>query len=248
MGQLSEPVPFASDDGSVPADVQDVLAARAAGRASIREVVACLKGHRVLVPLLEVAGDQLEGDDSDSCAGSDRAVVAVSVREPDGSTLGLAFTGSTALARWDAAARPMPVEATRAAGAVLAEGGSAMLVDPGSPESVRIEGIALRRLATAEPWPPAWEDPAVQAAVVAELGPVLASGEVQVRLAGPGAGSGPADPPGEPAPGLVLQVRFPPDLADPLVRDRAGVIARRMSRSAALREVFDGVLAVHVVS
>ena len=246
MGQLSEPAPFASDDGSVPADVQDVLAARAAGRASIREVVACLQGHRVLVPLLEVAGDQLEGDDADPCAGSDRAVAAVSVREPDGSTLGLAFTGTTALARWDGAARPMPVEATRAAGAVLAEGGSAMLVDPGSPESVRIEGIALRRLATAEPWPPAWEDPAVQAAVVAELGPVLASGEVQVRLGGPGAGS--SDPPGAPAPGLVLQVRFPPDLAAPLVQERAGVIARRMSRSAALREVFDGVLAVHVVS
>ena len=37
MGQLSEPAPFASDDGSVPADVQDVLAARAAGRALFRD-------------------------------------------------------------------------------------------------------------------------------------------------------------------------------------------------------------------
>lgn len=254
MGQLSEPGSFASDDGAVPADVEVVLAARAAGTAGIREVVTCLQLHRVLVPLLEVAGDQLEGDDADPCAGTDRAVAAVSLRERDGTSLGLAFTGMAPLAQWDAAARPLPVESTRAAGAVLAEGGRALLVDPGTPRAVRIEGVALTRLASGEPWPEPWDDPVVRDAVVAELGPVLASGEIQVRLAGPAAdqwvdaqeqaGAGGVE---APAAGLVLQVRFRPDLAADLRDQRAQVLAHRMGQSAALREVFDGVLAVQVV-
>lgn len=240
MGGLSEPGQFASDDGSVPAEVRTVLAARAAGTAGIREFVTCLVAHRVLVPLLEVDGQHLEGDDADPCAGADRAVAAVSVREPDGTAVGLVFTGIAPLAQWDAAARPLPVEATRAARAVLAEGGRALLVDPGSAQACRIEGVALTRLASGEPWPEPWVDPAVQAAVVGELGPVLASGEVQVRLSGPAAdASAPA--------GLVLEVRFPTDLDAELIERRAEVVAGRMSQSAALREVFDGVLAVQVL-
>ena len=118
--------------GRYPPEVADVLARRAAGAAGIREVVMCLTAHRLLVPLLEVDGDLLEGDDADPCAGSDRAVAAVSMREPDGRPLGLAFTGMAPLVAWDAAARPLPVEATRAAGAIVAEGGRALLVDAGS--------------------------------------------------------------------------------------------------------------------
>ena len=254
MGQLSEPGSFASDDGTVPADVEGVLAARAAGSVGIREVVTCLQMHRVLVPLLEVDGDQLEGDDADPCAGADRAVAAVSVREPDGTSLGLVFTGMAPLAQWDPAARPLPVESTRAAGAILAEGGRALLVDPGTPRTVRIEGVALTRLASGETWPEPWDDPAVRAAVVAEFGPVLASGEVQVRLAGPPADGESAATAGTDASGvaaavagLVLQVRFRPDLAADLRDQRAAVLAQRMAQSAALREVFDGVLAVQVV-
>ncbi len=251
MGDLTGPGAFAGDDGSVPSDVAAVLARRVTGAAGLREVVMCLAAHRVLIPLLEVDGDLLEGDDSDPCAGSDRAVAAVSVREPDGSPVGLAFTGMAHLVGWDASARPMPVAATRAAGAILAEGGRAILVDPGSAHALRIEGVALGRLASGEPWPDPWVDPAVRAAVITELGPVLASGEIQVRLVGPapieasGAdlGSGPGD--GR-APGLVLEARFPAELPSELAEQRAAVIATRMSTSAALREVFDGVLAVTV--
>ena len=110
----------------------DVLGRRATGAATVREVVTCLTHHRLLIPLLEVDADQLVGDDTDPCAGSDRAMAAVSVLEPDGMPLGLAFTGMPPMLRWDARARPLPVEATRAAGAVLAGGGRAMLVDAGS--------------------------------------------------------------------------------------------------------------------
>jgi len=247
MGDLTAAGSFTSDDGSVPTDVAEMLVRRASGAAGIREVVTCLIPHRVLVPLLEVAGDLLDGDDSDPCVGSDRAVAAVSVREPDGTALGLAFTGTAPLEEWDSSARPMPVEATRAAGAVLAEGGRALLVDAGSAHACRIEGAALARLASGDPWPEPWADPVVRAAVVDELGPVLASGEVQVRLSGPDSigPDAPVEPEGD-APGLVLELRFPPGLAPDTAKRRSAVIARRMSRSAALQEVFDGVLAVRV--
>ena len=257
MGDLTGPGTFAADDGSVPSDVADVLARRATGSAGIRDVVTCLATHRLLVPLLEVDGDLLEGDDTDPCAGSDRAVAAVSVREPDGSPLGLAFTGMGPLLGWDASARPLPVEATRAAGAILAEGGRALLVDAGSPHALRIEGVGLVRLASGEPWPDPWVDPAVRAAVISELGPVLASGEIQVRVVGPGTvGPGTPEPAptihgtaqvSDPSPDLVLEVRFPEQLPAGEAERRAEVIAGRMSQSAALREVFDGVLAVTIV-
>lgn len=251
MGDLTGPGAFAADDGSVPPDVADVLSRRATGSAGIGDVVTCLAAHRLLVPLLEVDGELLEGDDSDPCAGSDRAVAAVSVREPDGSPLGLAFTGMAPLVQWDASARPLPVQATRAAGAILADGGRALLVDPGSAHALRIEGVALARLASGEPWPDPWADPAVREAVIVELGPVLASGEVQVRLAGPDrVGPGTAsigDRAADPEPGLVLAVRFPGGLPADQAEQRASVIATRMSQSAALREVFDGVLAVTLV-
>lgn len=257
MGDLTGPGAFAADDGSVPADVAEVLHRRAIGEAGIREVVTCLAAHRLLVPLLEVDGDLLEGDDADPCAGSDRAVAAVSVREPDGTPLGLAFTGMAPLAAWDAAARPLPVEATRAAGAILAEGGRTLLVDAGSPHALRIEGVALARLASGEPWPDPWADPVVRDAVVHELGPVLASGEVAVRLAPPSPVGSDGGRPGVGAPGgtphvggaeptLVLEVRFPGGLPVEQAEQRAAVIATRMSQSSTLREVFDGVLAVQV--
>ncbi len=229
---------FASDDGAVPPEVATVLAAHDSGRAGIGDVVSCLVGHRVLVPLLEVDGRLLDDDAGDPCVGSDRAVAAVSWAGRDGRPEGLAFTGTLPMARWNEAARPLPVPAMRAAEAVLGEGGRTLVVDPGSAHSVRIRGAALIRLASGDSWPEPWADPAVRGAVVHELEPVLASGEIRVRLSGPPDGNGA---------GLVVGVTFAEGLSGHTVAQRASVLARRLSRSDALREVFDGVLAVRIL-
>ena len=210
--------------------------------------MTCLAAHRLLVPLLEVDGDLLEGDDSDPCAGSDRAVAAVSMRDPDGAPRA-GVHGDGAAGRVGRLGASPARGGPRAAGAILAEGGRALLVDAGSPHALRIEGVALARLASGEPWPDPWADPAVREAVIGELGPVLASGEVQVRLADPGA-VGRAQSGGDQwrtSTGLVLEVRFPGGLPADRAEQRAAVIATPMSQSAALREVFDGVLAVTLV-
>lgn len=250
---------FADDDGSTPAEVAEVLARRSQGRAGQRELVITLGRHRLLVPLLEVDADLLDDDGADPCAGQDRAVAAVSMRTDQG-TVGLAFTGMASLLAWDGAARPMPVEAQRAAAAVLADGGVALLIDPAGPVPVRLESVALGRLAAAAPWPDPWDDLIVAQAVAAELAPVLASGEVRVRLAAPagsdavmrpvispdGAGPVGAEEP-DAAAQLVVEVQFAARLGAELATQRAETIARRLGASEHLRQVFDGVLAVRLI-
>ena len=216
---------------------------RASGRAAMREVVVVLARHRLLVPLLEVDGDLLEGDDADPCAGQDRAVAAVSMRTPEGS-VGLAFTGLAPMAAWDPRARPMPSDASRVAAAVLAEGGIGLVVDPASDARCQIEGQALRRLAAGGDWPEPWRDPLVQQAVVAELAPALASGELSVRLAQQEAQSDPAPRTVEGE--LLVELRLPPGTSADVAMQRAASVADRLARSVTLRAVFDGVLAVSV--
>jgi hypothetical protein len=251
------PSGFEDDDGSVPDEVATVLASVAVGATGMRELIGVLAGHRLLVPLLEVHGDLLDGDDADPCAGQDRAVAAVSVRTDDG-VVGLAFTGMEPLIRWRTEARPMPVPARRVAEALLADGALGLLLDPASSAPIRIPTLALRRLAGGGQWPDPWEDPAVRQAVVGELEPVLRSGELQVRLAAPDGPDAPAgSAPGDHAPGdrpgtargveLVVEVRFRDRVSVEVEGQRAGVIAERLASSELLREAFDGVLAVRVV-
>jgi hypothetical protein len=225
----------------VPAALAALLADWAAGRAHLGQVVAALAASRVLVPLLEVDADQLEGDDADPCAGQDRAVAAVSMMTDEGA-IGLAFTGLVPLCAWRADARPMPVEASRVAQALIADGGVALLVDPAGPVTVGIRGVALQRLATGERWPDPWQDPAVRGAVVAELGPALAAGDLAVRLVAPDREQGASG-----APGLVVEVRFAEGLAGDQIQARASGVAERLGACDALREVFDGTLAVRAL-
>jgi hypothetical protein len=162
----------------------------------------------------------------------------------DGGTLGLAFTGIAPLLAWDPAARPMPVPATRVAEAVLAEGGVGLVVDPAGSGEVRLGRAALARLAQGGAWPEPWADPLVQQAVVAELAPALAAGDVAVRLAEPPL---PAEPGADRGASLMVELRFPAGLSAQQRQERSAVVARRLGASALLNEVFDGVLAVRAV-
>lgn len=230
---LAGGAPAAADDGSAPPALAAAMAARLSGTQGLREVAEALAATRLLVPLLEVSGAELEGSDTDPCAGQDRAVAAVSLRSPDG-PVGLGFTSTRALARWSARARPWPTPAPRVAAAVLADGGGRLVVDAASPERVELCGLALRRLAGSEVWPDPWDDPAVRAAVVGELGVALASRELAVRLGPP--------PPGNR--GLLVELAFPAELDPGLARRRAEVLGSRLGADPALREVFDGTLLV----
>lgn len=225
------------DEGAVPEPVARVLVDRARGAATLRDVVAVLGQHRLLVPLVQVTADQLDGSDTEACAGTGTAMAAVSMRGPDGDPVGLAFTGLATLAAWDPSARPLPFPARQVAAAVLAEGGRELVVDPASAHRCRIVGLGLVRLASDSPWPPAWQDPDVRRAVLAVLAPAMADGGLAIRLGDPGPGSG-AD--------LEVGLRFPARLDPGEAERRAEVVARMLGGSELVAAVLEGALAVVV--
>ncbi len=229
--------PRVRDDGAVPAEVARVLVDRARGAASLRDVVAVLGQHRLLVPLVQVRADQLDGSDTEACAGTGTAMAAVSMRGPDGEPVGLAFTGTAALAAWDPSARPLPFPARQVAAAVLAEGGRELVVDPASAHRCRIVGLGLVRLASDSPWPPAWQDPDVRRAVLTVLAPAMADGGLAIRLADPGPGA---------AADLEVGLRFPALLDPAEAARRAEVVARMLGGSELVAAVLEGALAVVV--
>ncbi len=110
--------------------------------------------------------DHVRGD-----AGADMAL-AVLVDAEDGRTLPV-FTAAASLAAWDQAARPVPVEAQRAALAAVAEGCDELVLDVAGPVRFRVARPAVWALAQGRPWAPPAQDDEVVAAVqraTAEVG------------------------------------------------------------------------------
>jgi len=164
-GRTLTPSPFAGDDGVVaPA----LAAALAASPVDPARVLAALHDARVFAAVLAVAGqvDERTGGD----AGADMALPVL--RSPDGRAALPVFTDVAALTAWDAAARPVPVAARRAALSAVEEDRQLLVLDPAGPVTVVLPRPALWALAQAQAWTPSPRDPAVHAAVAAALGTV----------------------------------------------------------------------------
>ncbi len=130
-------------------------------------VLAALASARLLVPVLAAPSEAAEPGESatpppDALAAEKSTDMAVpTIRTPDGRWELPVFTSVSALARWRADARPVPVPAGRAALAALAEGAQALLLDPAGPVRHLVAGVGLRALAEGRvPCPPE-SDPAV---------------------------------------------------------------------------------------
>lgn len=200
---------FDDDEGAADAELAAALAAartagHSAGHAAERaagpehpaapggeeRVVAAVAAARLLVPVVAVPG---EVDDSTGLAAdvsSDMAVVTLTA--PDGARALPAFTSLDTLAAWDPEARPVPVEASRAAQAAVQEGCQVIVLDPprpGTPPDQAAPAYVLRgsmvwALAMGRTWEPAHRDGAVAEAVAqavrglpAVRGHALAPGE-----------------------------------------------------------------------
>lgn len=160
--------PFPGDDGTAPPGLAAALErVRDGGDPDRRELVAALRGTRVLVPIMAVAagtGATAHGLTGDN--GADMAMVTV--RGADASTALPVFSAVAELAAWHRDARPVPVVAEQAAQAAVQEGCTALLVDAGTPLAPAIGGgpLVLQRsvlwaLAQGRDWVPPWEDPLV---------------------------------------------------------------------------------------
>lgn len=151
---------FAGDDGSADADLTRLLALHSTGAVPLVDVVTRLAATRVLVPVLaelavgeEVTGPQGQALHVDKEASSG----VVALQAPDGRKALPVFTSVAAMAAWRPDARPVPVEATRAALSAVNENWSLLVVDPAGPVTVQVPRPAVWALAQGELWRPALE-------------------------------------------------------------------------------------------
>lgn len=160
---------FAGDDGAADPVLAEALASydrstSSSGAAQAHHgVLALLQDARVLVPVVATGDDHSadRGADQGADRGADQGVdqgaeqggektsdmAAVLMTGRDGRTALLGFTGTAALATWDAAARPVPVSARQAAQAAIQDEASALLLDVAGPVLFVVERDDLESLA-----------------------------------------------------------------------------------------------------
>lgn len=154
---------FAGDSGAPDPALAAALAAAAdAGR--LPEVLAALHGCRVLAPVVSVLAESAVTNSG--LVVDKRADIAVPLLvSADGARAVPVFTGLDALARWDPAARPVPVTGPRAAEVALAEGAEALVVDVAGPHPATLGAPELRALVAGRGVVPAYADEQLRVAV-----------------------------------------------------------------------------------
>ncbi len=169
--------PFAGDPGgSDPALVAALAAFRTGAVGAEAAVVAALAGARVMVPVVAAPAELGSG-----AGGLPTDVIAelatVRLAAADGRPALPVFSGLEALAAWDPQARPVPVEAARAALAGVSDGCEVLLLDVAGPVPFLVRRPAVWALGQGREWVPAPHDPLVHAAVEAAcaLGPPVRS-------------------------------------------------------------------------
>lgn len=157
--------PFPEDRGQLSERLRDALRAVDAGEDATREAfVAALAGERVLVPIQAIATEETvteSGLHADNA--SDMAMVSFQLS--NGQAALPLFTSVEALNAWSAEARPVPLQAERAAQAAVAEGCTMLIIDAGRARPLTLSRSALWALAQGR----AWSAPHRDAEVLAEV-------------------------------------------------------------------------------
>jgi len=190
-GRHFEANPHASDDGSADPVLLAAVTAFRSGSGDQAAVVDALRHARVLIPLVAEKGD--EGIGAHGLAvDKTQELSIVTVGAPDGRKVLPVFSSVAALGRWDAKARPIPVEAVRAALAASAEDTDLIVLDPTSDTEFVVRRPAVWALAQGEPWTPAFLNPEVYRGLQESIGGELAvldlalePGDPDARLHGP---------------------------------------------------------------
>jgi hypothetical protein len=216
-------VTYSGDLGAADPEVEAVLTAFAAGACGEHEVLTALAGARLLMPVVEMPPESMPHE-SDGCGRGEMAAPAIVGR--DGRKALPAFTSLTALQRWQAAARPVPVPAS-SVWQSAAQDGQAVIIDIAGPVPLAVDGARLAALASGEQVPRMHEDPDVRAAM-AEVAAAQPPG-IRIRL-GPGAAD--ADltlelaPAAAPVLGTTALAATGEDIAEQLAARLAGRVRR----------------------
>jgi hypothetical protein len=190
-GRHFEANPHASDDGSADPALLAALTAFRAGSGDQVAVVDALRHARVLIPLVAEKGDEGIGAHG-LRVDKTQELSIVTVAAPDGRKVLPVFSSVEALGRWDPKARPIPVEAVRAALAASAEQTDLIVLDPTSDTEFVVRRPAVWAIAQGQPWVPSFADPDVflglQESIAGELAVIdleVEQGDPEARLRGP---------------------------------------------------------------
>ncbi|MBT0771112.1 SseB family protein [Kineosporia sp. J2-2] len=219
--------PFPGDDGTAD---EALTAALATG--DLTAITRAWAPTRVLVPIVAVLGDdeaELVATQGDKSA--DMALVTL-LGEDDARVLPV-FTSVAALQTWNPQARPVPVEAARAAQAAVVEECPRIVIDPAG-ASVELPRPAVWAVAQGREWVPPASDPDLLAGIAA-----LVTAVPQVRAHR-------CEPDGDA--GLVVVLGLPPGLEREQVRETTSRIGELLLTDQVVTERTDSVrLAVRSV-
>ncbi|MCF2527449.1 SseB family protein [Yinghuangia soli] len=138
---------FSGDDGTADAALAAALAADAEDASGPEAVLGALAGARLLVPVVAILGELEETAPGELAREKSSDMAIPTIVGPGGRKALPAFTSTEALARWRPDARPVPVDARRAAHATYSEGADTLLLDLAGPYPYEVTGAALRALA-----------------------------------------------------------------------------------------------------
>lgn len=183
--------PHASDDGSADPALLAALTAFRAGSGSEREVVDAYRSARLLIPLMADKGDHGVGAHGIEVDKTQELSI-VTVAAPDGRRVLPVFTSVDSMKKWDAAARPVPVEGVRTALAAAADDTDLIVIDPGSETEFVIRRPAVWAIGQSQPWEPSYLSAEVVAGLRESIGGELSvidlvvdAGDPEARLRGP---------------------------------------------------------------
>lgn len=190
-GRRFEQNPHSGDDGSADPALLAALERFRAGQGSQVEVVDAFRHARVLVPLIAEKGEEGVAP-SGLAVDKTQELSIVTVAAPDGRRVQPVFSSVTAMASWDATARPIPVEAVRVALSASAEDTDLIVLDPTAETEFVVRRPAVWAIAQGLPWEPSFLSPevfaALQDSVASELAVIdvaVAAGDPDARLRGP---------------------------------------------------------------
>ena len=190
-GRSFESNPHAGDDGSADAALLAALEAFHAGSGDAVAIVDAYRDARLLIPLVAEGGD-VGIAPSGHTVDKTQELSIVTVAAPDGRRVLPVFTSVASLARWDAKARPVPVEGVRTALSAAADDSDLIVIDPGSDTEFVLRRPAVWAIGQGQPWEPAFRSPEVyaglQQSVASEMGVIdltVVDGDPTGRLRGP---------------------------------------------------------------
>lgn len=190
-GRSFQSNPHAADDGSADPGLLAALTRFRAGEGSQTEVIDAFRPARVLVPLIAEKGEEGIAP-SGLAVDKTQELSIVTVAAPDGRRVQPVFSSVQTMQKWDATARPIPVEAVRVALAASSEETDLIVLDPASETEFVFRRPAVWAIAQAQPWEPSYLSPevftALQQSVAHELAVIdvhVSAGDPDARMRGP---------------------------------------------------------------